>query len=623
MDAAIFNTQPVSADGPIADYLSDLHFRISRLGGGNVASYIPELAKADPNLCGIAIATTDGKIYAVGDADHAFTIQSVSKPFVYGYALARYGRETVLQRVGVEPTGEAFNSIVLDDKHNRPFNPMVNAGAIAVAETIRGKSDDERVANMLDLFSRLAGRQLDIDEAVFRSERDTGHRNRAIAYMMLNTGMIRRPPEEILDIYFRQCAVKVTCVDLAVMGATLANKGINPLTGQRALPEEYIPDILTVMNSCGMYNYAGQWSYEVGIPAKSGVAGSIMAAIPGQIGIAVFSPPIDEHGNSVRGVAACREIAHDFGLHVFKTSVSTSTVIRRELDGASVRSKRLRSPVERQILDEHGARNRIVEVQGPLYFGSAERLIRRARELAAEGAQVVLDLRRVPSIDETAAKLLARLIDAGEAGPPAILLAYLPPDGPLARLRAELEAGETDLSGAIFATRDEALEWCENLIIAQQGRSPDMTRFSLSGIAIFRNLSAEDLKRLEAAARPLMFEAGATIIREGDAARVFFAIARGTVAVQLAGATEGGRPIRVAMMGPGLTFGEMALFDGGKRSADVVALERVVCYGFAIETLHEIGREHPHILTTIYANVVRDFSERLRRANDEIRALEY
>ncbi|MBN9020273.1 MAG: glutaminase A [Rhizobiales bacterium] len=623
MDAAIFNTQPVSADGPIADYLSDLHFRISRLGGGNVASYIPELAKADPNLCGIAIATTDGKIYAVGDADHAFTIQSVSKPFVYGYALARYGRETVLQRVGVEPTGEAFNSIVLDDKHNRPFNPMVNAGAIAVAETIRGKSDDERVANMLDLFSRLAGRQLDIDEAVFRSERDTGHRNRAIAYMMLNTGMIRRPPEEILDIYFRQCAVKVTCVDLAVMGATLANKGINPLTGQRALPEEFIPDILTVMNSCGMYNYAGQWSYEVGIPAKSGVAGSIMAAIPGQIGIAVFSPPIDEHGNSVRGVAACREIAHDFGLHVFKTSVSTSTVIRRELDGASVRSKRLRSPVERQILDEHGARNRIVEVQGPLYFGSAERLIRRARELAAEGAQVVLDLRRVPSIDETAAKLLARLIDAGEAGPPAILLAYLPPDGPLARLRTELEAGETDLSGAIFATRDEALEWCENLIIAQEGRSPDLTRFSLSGIAIFRNLSAEDLKRLEAAARPLMFEAGATIIREGDAARVFFAIARGTVAVQLAGATEGGRPIRVAMMGPGLTFGEMALFDGGKRSADVVALERVVCYGFAIETLHEIGREHPHILTTIYANVVRDFSERLRRANDEIRALEY
>lgn len=623
MDASVIDTLVPGPDGPVADYLADLHFRVSRLSGGTVASYIPELAKADPNLCGIAIATTDGKIYAVGDADHAFTIQSVSKPFVYGYALGRYGRETVLQRVGVEPTGEAFNSIVLDDKHNRPFNPMVNAGAIAVAETIRGRSDDERVANMLDLFGKLAGRRLEIDEAVFRSERDTGHRNRAIAYMMLNTGMIRRPPEEILDIYFRQCAVKVTCIDLAVMGATLANKGVNPLTGERALPEEYIPDILTVMNSCGMYNYAGQWSYEVGIPAKSGVAGSILAAIPGQIGIAVFSPPIDEHGNSVRGVAACREIAHAFGLHVFKTSVETGTVIRRELDGIAVRSKRLRSPVERAILDEHGGQNRIIEVQGPLYFGSAERLIRRARELAGEGAQVVLDLRRVPSIDETAAKLLARLIAIDEGPHAAIFLAYLPPNGPLALLRAELDQAEYDLSGSIFETRDAALEYCENRIIAREGKSPDLTRFSLSSIAIFRNLEPADLKLLEGAARPLMFEEGETIIREGDAARIFFALARGTVAVQLAGASEGGRPIRVAMMGPGLTFGEMALFDGGKRSADVVALERVVCYGFAIETLKEISREHPHILTTIYANVVRDFSERLRRANDEIRALEY
>lgn len=623
MTLPALETMPTAPDGPVADYLSDLHFRISRISGGNVASYIPELAKADPTLCGIAIVTTDGKIYSAGDAEHPFTIQSVSKPFVYGYALGRYGRETVLQRVGVEPTGEAFNSIVLDDKHNRPFNPMVNAGAIAVAETIRGKSDDERIANMLELFSRLAGRRLDIDEAVFRSERDTGHRNRAIAYMMLNSGMIRRPPDEILDIYFRQCAVRVTAIDLAVMGATLANKGVNPLTGERALPPEFIPDILTVMNSCGMYNYAGQWSYEVGIPAKSGVAGSIMAVIPGQIGIAVFSPPIDEHGNSVRGVAACREIASAFGLHVFKTSVSTSTVIRRELDGSKVRSKRLRSPAERAILDQYGAQNRIIEVQGPLYFGSAERLIRRARELAKERAHVVLDLRRVPSVDETAAKLLSRLVAGGEESGSTIFLAYLPPNGPLAPLREAIDETGADTSGAIFETRDEALEWCENVLIAREGRSPDMTRFSLSEIAIFKRLATADLKLLEGAARPLMFEAGATIVREGDAARVFFAIARGTVAVQLSGATEGGRPIRVAMMGPGLTFGEMALFDGGKRSADVVALERVVCYGFSIEHLHEIGREHPQILTTIYANVVRDFSERLRRANDEIRALEY
>ena len=189
---------------PVADYLAELHARAAALTDGKPADYIPELGKADPSLFGIALASVDGQVYAVGDADSAFTIQSVSKPFMYGYALQHFGREAVLKRVGVEPTGEAFNAIVLDEVANRPFNPMVNAGAIAVAELMEGATQDERIANMLALFSSLAGRELDIDEAVFRSELATGHRNRAIAYMMLNTGMIKRDPSEVLDVYFRQ-----------------------------------------------------------------------------------------------------------------------------------------------------------------------------------------------------------------------------------------------------------------------------------------------------------------------------------------------------------------------------------------------------------------------------------
>src|SRR5262245_50090706 len=190
---------------------------------------------------------------------------------MYGHALQRHGRHRVLKKVGVEPTGEAFNSIVLDEVANRPFNPMVNAGAIAVAELMQGDRQDDRIANMLALFSSLAGRKLEIDEAVYASELATGHRNRAIAYLMLNTGMIRRDPNDVLDVYFRQCSVSVTARDLAVMAATLANDGKNPLTGEAIYEADDVRDVLSVMNSCGMYDYAGEWAYEVGMPAKSGV----------------------------------------------------------------------------------------------------------------------------------------------------------------------------------------------------------------------------------------------------------------------------------------------------------------------------------------------------------------
>jgi len=609
---------------PVQDYLTDLHFRISRMGGGSVASYIPELAKADPNLCGMAIATVDGKVYTAGDADVPFTIQSVSKAFVYGYALERYGRETILQRVGVEPTGEAFNSIVLDEKHNRPFNPMVNAGAIAIAETIKGKTLDERVATMLRHFSRLAGRKLDIDQSVFESERATGHRNRAIAYMMLNSGMIRRAPEDILDIYFRQCAISVTCTDLAVMAATLANNGVNPVTGERAIEEEYVPDVLTVMNSCGMYNYAGQWSYDVGIPAKSGVAGSIMGVIPGQVGVAVFSPPIDEHGNSVRGVAACRDIAETFGLNIFKTQITTRTVIRRELRLNVVRSKRVRDPIERKVLDEDGHRVCVLEVQGPLFFGSSERLLRRVGELSGDVEHVILDLRRVPSIDQASRDLFVRLAASFEEAGHSLAFAHLTEDGLLASLYEDLKEELEDLSGRVFDDRDTALEWFENRLIADAGVTYDSTRFSLSALDLFRGMPKEDIRLLEGIARPFQFEAGDLLIREGDAANVFFVIARGSVSVQLASpdGNENGRALRLASIGPGLSFGEMAVIDGGHRSANVVANERVVCYGFSVAALKELGREHPQVINAIYANMTRDLSERLRRMSAEVRALE-
>ena len=182
------------------------------------------------------------------------------------------------------------------------------------------------------------------------SEQATGHRNRAIAYMMLNFGMIKRDPNEVLDLYFRQCSVLVTCRDLAIMAATLANDGANPLTGEAVFDIQYVRDMLSVMNSCGMYDYAGEWAYEVGMPAKSGVSGCIIAVIPGQIGIGVFSPPIDQQGNSVRGIRVCQEISKEFELHAFNNRTNVRSVIRRDYRADLVRSNRLRTPEERKIL---------------------------------------------------------------------------------------------------------------------------------------------------------------------------------------------------------------------------------------------------------------------------------
>jgi len=310
----------VRSVGELNAFLADLHQHYGTLSAGTVASYIPELAKVSPDLFGICIATADGQVFEVGDTTPLFTVQSISKVFVHGLALEDHGRDVLLSRVGVEPTGDAFNAIVLDDASKRPYNPMVNAGAIATTSLIKGADPTERLNRLLDMLRRYIGREIFVDVATYVSERATGDRNRAMAYLMRHFRMIQTDVEEALDLYFQQCSVMVNCRDLAVMAATLANQGINPLTGDRAVHARYIRDILSVMSSCGMYNYAGEWAYRVGLPAKSGVCGGIIAVVPGQVGIAVFSPPLDERGNSVRGVKVCETISQTFGLHLFDSS---------------------------------------------------------------------------------------------------------------------------------------------------------------------------------------------------------------------------------------------------------------------------------------------------------------
>lgn len=618
----VVGAQDTAVLAPVEDYLAELHSRVSALTGGKPADYIPELGKANPAHFGIAIATIDGEVYAVGDVDQAFTIQSVSKPFMYGYALNRYGRDAVLKHVGVEPTGEAFNSIVLDEVANRPFNPMVNAGAIAVAELMDGTSPEERIANMLALFGGLAGRQVEIDEAVFLSEQATGHRNRAIAYMMLNTGMIKHDPNEVLDLYFRQCSVNVTTRDLAVMAATLANDGTNPVTGKRVFEAQYVRDVLSVMNSCGMYDYAGEWAYEVGMPAKSGVSGCIIAVIPGQIGIGVFAPPIDSHGNSVRGIRVCQEISKEFELHAFNNRTNVRSVIRREYRGDAVRSNHLRTPDERDVLDREGHKVAVLDAQGVLFFGSTEQLLRRIMQLAAETSYIIVDFKRVHLADASARKLIARAARALAGGRAELVFVAIADDGPLGALARELGAQGEGRPVRVFSDTDAALEWCEDQLLASSSTGGSGTKFALSELDLLKGLSAEDYRLIEPLVKPLVFEKGEVIIREGAEAKLFFVVARGTVSVQIKVPGQNGRKKRVASIGPGLSFGEMALLDGGKRSADIVADEKVICYGLAVDQLEELAAEHPNIMITILGNLTRDFSERLRHANEAISALE-
>ena len=304
-----------------------------------------------------------------------FTIQSVSKAFVFALALDMVGEERVSAAIGVEPSGEAFNSIRLTND-NRPFNPMVNAGAIACSGLIHQvdrASAFERIREKLSMF---AGRELDVDDAVHASETLTGNRNRAIAWLLRNYLVLQDDVDAVLDTYFRQCAILVTARDLAVMAATLANRGVNPVTSVQVISPNIVARTLSVMTSSGMYDYAGEWIYRVGIPAKSGVGGGIVAALPSQLA-STFSPCLDSHGNSVRGLKVCEALSGRFDLHMLNRSADVRTCVIADYDIFGISSRRSRQPHEQQILDDRHSDIMVIELVGALNFAAIDYVTRR------------------------------------------------------------------------------------------------------------------------------------------------------------------------------------------------------------------------------------------------------
>lgn len=411
---------------PIPDLLGALHEGLAGLDDGEIATYIPELAHADPGRFGIALAALDGYVYAAGDARQPFTMQSVSKPFVYALALADRGLDEVITKVGVEPSGDTFNAISLEPGTGRPANPMVNAGAILTTSLVDGGFD-----RILAGLSAFAGRPLDVDSAVYASELATGDRNRALAYLMKSSGALTAAPALATEVYFRQCAIRVTAVDLAVMSATLANAGVNPVTGEHIVDGETASYVLTVMATCGMYDFAGEWLLRVGLPAKSGVSGGICAALPMQFGIGLFSPPLDARGNSVRGIAACEELSARFGLHLMRPPVRTTDAMH--LSGT-----------------REDGRIVIRGVHGDVGFAAAEALTRDIAAYPGDLRWLVLDLDRVGILRPVAVRLLDTLVERLEG------------KGVLSVSADGSGRGLLHKVARQFATLDEAVRWCED-----------------------------------------------------------------------------------------------------------------------------------------------------------------
>ncbi|WP_426721773.1 glutaminase [Corynebacterium auriscanis] len=387
-------------EGIISDYLNHIMKDNADNSEGQTAQYISALRDADPEPFATALCTLDGRIYSAAlggtfnDAGVAadqveFTIQSISKPFVYALALQEHGIDELVKVVGMEPSGEAFNELSLEGDTNRPVNPMINAGAITVNQLINGSEStvEDRVAKIHGFMNQLAGRELTLDKKTAESEMESSDRNLALAHMLRSYNIIQDQAEDAVNSYVQQCSILVTVRDLAVMGATLASGGVQPLTGRRVMDQSVARQVQSVMASAGMYNAAGRWMARVGIPAKSGVAGGVLGTLPGQLGLSSFSPKLDEHGNSVRGVRVFQRLSNDMGLHLMAPDPRGR---------ASVRS----------LTEDSHTDETIVRLQGDIDFIGGERLYRTLSEHELKHKKLVFDMTRVDGVNPVGCRML-------------------------------------------------------------------------------------------------------------------------------------------------------------------------------------------------------------------------
>ena len=610
---------PAKPRHPMLHFLEELHRQHRACHEGEVATYIPQLGRADPNLFGIALSTIDGQVHEIGDTRHPFSIQSISKPFVYGLALQDHGLKHVLERVGVEPSGDAFNSISLDPLTGRPFNPMINAGAIASAGLVKADSQAHRSQRILDMFTSYVGHEVKIDEEVCKSESDTGFRNRAIANLLRNFNMIEGDPDKVVEVYFQQCSALVDCRDLALMAATLAAGGISPATGKRVLDADHVRQVLSVMATCGMYDFAGEWLFRVGMPAKSGVAGGLIGVLPGQMGIAVFSPRLDPRGNSVRGIRVFDDLAAMLGLHMFRRTATTRSFIRHHYTGDQVHSKRQRPRSQMKQLAKVGGAIGVWELQGHLSVYGMELIVREILSQCDPTEFMIIDFRRVSGLDDPAAGMLAQFVESITPRIHHLFMCHAERHPAIQHALKAILSEAAQEAVQFKGESDEALEWCESLMLKQTDESDNKPAHGIEHFDLVHAFNREQLSVLNAMLRPGHAYDGEIIIREGDEADGVYFLLRGSASVTTE--PEPGKTIRLSTCSTVMTFGEMALLDQKPRSASVRADGDVDYLFLPLAEFERLRRDRPDIALRLLENLSRGLSDKLRRANAEIRAL--
>ncbi|WP_030482873.1 glutaminase A [Nocardioides aequoreus] len=586
---------------PVQQYLEDI---VAQCGDtdGAVADYIPELAAADPDRFALALATVDGHVYEVGDTDVRYSIQSISKPFTYALALTDQGPEAVAEKVDVEPSGEAFNEISLAGDTGRPRNPMINAGAITAASLVAGGSGAERFDRTLAWYGSFAGRELEVDEAIHDSELATAHRNRAIAHMLREFRVLEGDPEDTLAQYVRQCSVEVDTVDLARMAATLANGGVQPLTGERVLSGPTTERVLSVMATCGMYDAAGDWISAVGMPAKSGVSGGIIAVLPGQVGLAVFSPRLDAHGNSARGVTLCERMSRDMEMHLMHVGRSSRTAVRAAYPLSRLSSRRRRPEDDQAVLEAHGDRARVYELHGDLLFAEAEHVARRV--VADDPELAVFDVRRLDDVAQVARETLLGLrTTLREAGAEA---AIVDPDGVL----PDPDAGTGEAS-PVFPDLVAAVVWAEDELVRRHGdRDPDAPDDGDAVVAehpLLRDLSPGAREVVDGLLERLTYAEGEVVLEPGGSFAGVHVIVRGEAVATVDG--PGGpddEPRTLVTMNPGTSFGELALGTDGVQETRIRASRDLEVLRLGADALERLTTERPEVAVEVWRAMTHD-----------------
>jgi glutaminase len=498
---------------------------------------------------------------------------------------------------------------------------MINAGAISACGLVRGKTPDVRFQRILETLGHYAGRTLTLDKAVYESESLTGHRNRAIGHMLRNFDILEEDPMPVVDNYFKQCSIAVTCRDLGVMAATLANRGVNPLTGRQALRGEYVESVLSVMGSCGMYDYAGSWIYQIGMPAKSGVSGGIIAILPGQLGIGVFSPLLDDKGNSVRGIRVCDELSRYFDLHLFNRPSSAQSAVRACYSGSHITSRQVRSREESQLLHEMGEWIRVYQLQDNLAFVTTEVLVQEVMSSLKAVRHVILDLRRVLTLNESSCRLIYQMLESLHQEGKTLLFTHADRFPLLRRYMRAKMGGEFEKRFRVFEDNDLAMEWCENRLLdeAQPGRAKDIVAQGAQ-YELLKGLTPEEILVLEKLFTRCTFHRGEIVVKAGDDADHLYLVARGTASVMLEAPT--GARKRLATFSAGMAFGEMAVMDRAPRSATVVADAELECDLLHVADFEKLALEEPGIKIKLMQNLCLSLCQKLRKTNRELSVFE-